>query len=329
MTIRRRARAPAVGVFDMKEIWMKRRSVSLLLAILMLLPAALTLADSAPVTITSEDVRGKVGDTVTVTLEIAIEPPKVGETMDSLQFELVYDSSALEFVDIQEVSQDRVSILGVQYMCAVSSGKGAVGFAAAAADGVSGSGVLFHARFKVLSAVSTMLTLKKVAYSFVTKSGTTQDRRQGGTINLGRITGQSVPTTAAPATPVTAENTQAPGSDATDEPRYPVTEVTLAPGASPTAEPTPADNDLLAYIVFGLFIVVAILICVVLTLMIVRRGRRSRMQYFEENDDMAEAQDVPEERYDEEPYDQEPYDDEPPEEDDDQPPIEIIRRIKK
>ena len=312
---------------------MQRRIASLLLAIL-LLPAAFSYADTAPVTITSEDVRGKVGDTVTVTVKIAIEPPKVGQTMDSLQFELVYDSSALEFVDIQEVSQDRIRIMGVEYMCSVSTKAGAVGFAAAAADGASGSGVLLHVRFKILSPVSTMLTLKKVAYSFVTKNGTTQDRRQGGTINLGRVTGQSVPTTV-PHASSAPRDTQEPGSSPTDEPRYPVTEVTLAPGASPTTEPAAADNDVLAYIVFGLFIVVAILICVVLTLMIVRRGQnKARMKFFEEDEDeeLSEAPEISEaeEPYEEELYDEGPYEEklleEPPE--DDEPPIEIIRRTK-
>ncbi len=136
---------------------MKRRILSVLLVILLLLPAAASHAAGAPVTITSEDVRGKVGDTVTATLKIVIEPPKLGQTMDSLQFELVYDSSALEFVDIQEVSQDRINILGSQYYCSVSSKTGAVSFTAAATDGATGSGVLMHVRFKILSAVSTML----------------------------------------------------------------------------------------------------------------------------------------------------------------------------
>ena len=291
------------------------------MAMLLLFPAAFAHGAITPVTITSEDVRGKVGDTVTATLKIAIEPPKLGQSMDSLQFELVYDSAALEFIDIQEVSQDRISILGAQYMCSVSSKAGAVGFSAAATDGASGSGVLMHVRFRILSAVSTMLVLKKVAYSFVTQNSTTQDRRQGGTINLGRITGQSVPNTIAPASPVPAD-TQPPTGVATDEPRFPVTEVTLAPGASPTAEPSQADNDILAYIVFGLFIVVAILICVVLTLMIVRRGQnKNRLKYFEEDED---------EEVTEEPEEFIPGEEELPEEaEEDEPPIQIIRRGKK
>ena len=300
---------------------MKRKIFAVLMAMLLLFPAAFAHGATTPVTITSEDVRGKVGDTVTATLKIAIEPPKLGQSMDSLQFELVYDSAALEFIDIQEVSQDRISILGAQYMCSVSSKAGAVGFSAAATDGASGSGVLMHVRFRILSAVSTMLVLKKVAYSFVTQNSTTQDRRQGGTINLGRITGQSVPNTIAPASPVPAD-TQPPTGVATDEPRFPVTEVTLAPGASPTAEPSQADNDILAYIVFGLFIVVAILICVVLTLMIVRRGQnKNRLKYFEEDED---------EEVTEEPEEFIPGEEELPEEaEEDEPPIQIIRRGKK
>ena len=311
----------------MKEIWMKRRILPILLVILLLLPTAFSRAATTPVAINSDDVRGKVGDTVTVALKIDIEPPKLGQIMDSLQFELVYDSSALEFVDIQEVSQDRISILGVQYMCSVSSKAGAVAFTAAAADGASGSGTLMHIRFRILSPVSTMLVLKKVAYSFVTKSGATQDRRQGGTINLGRITGQSAPATAAPASAMPAE-TQDPAVNATDQPRFPVTEVTLAPGASPTAEPTQGESDVLAYIVFGLFIIVAILICVVLTLMIVRRGQnKARKQFFEE--DEYEAPEEPEaDEPDAEALEYEKdlgYE----EADEDDPPIKIVRRGKK
>ena len=300
---------------------MKRRAVSIILVILLLLPAAFSRAATTPVTIDSEDVRGKVGDTVTVAFTIDIEPPKLGQTMDSLQFELVYDSSALEFVDIQEVSQDRISILGVQYLCSVSSKAGAVGFTAAATDGVTGSGTLMHVRFRILSAVSTMLVLKKVAYSFVAKNGTTQDRRQGGTINLGRVTGQSAPSTVAPASTAPA-NTQDPAADATDEPRFPVTEVTLAPGASPTAEPTQGESDILAYIVFGLFIIVAILICVVLTLMIVRRGRnKARMEFFEDDEDEETLEAPEEDEADGEALEYE-------ETEEDEPPIEIVRRGK-
>ncbi len=306
---------------------MKRKMLSLLLAVALLLPAATALAATAPVTITSEDVRGKVGDTVTATFKITIEPPKLGQTMDSLQFELIYDSSALEFVDIQEVSQERISILGTQYLCSVSSKAGAVGFAAAATEGATGSGVLMHVRFKILSAVSTTLVLKKVAYSFVTTSTGSSRGYTGGAMNLGRITGQSVPTTIAPSSPVPA-GTQEPAGIATDEPRFPVTEVTLAPGASPTEEPTQADNDILAYIVFGLFIVVAILICVVLTLMIVRRGQnKARVKFFEEDED-EEALEAPEEETDDEELleEEEPEEEEPEE---DEPLIEIVRRGKK
>ena len=158
-------------------------------------------------------------------------------------------------------------------------------------------------------------------------------------MNLGRVTGQTVPTTVAPYTSAPA-GTQQPTAVATNEPRFPVTEVTLAPGASPAPEPDAEDNDILAYIVFGLFIVVAILICVVLTLMIVRRGQnRARMKFFE--DDEAEASEAAEELYEEEsyegdpddgmPYEDEPYEDVPPREDagEDEPPIQIVRRVRK
>ena len=329
---------------------MKRRILSILLAALLLLPSALTAAATAPVTITSADVRGNVGDTVTVTLNIAIEPPKLGQTMDSLQFVLEYDSAALEYVGIQEVSQDRINILGTQYICNVTTKTGGVVFAASATNGASGSGTLMRVKFRILSAFSTMLVLKKVSYSFVTKNGTTQDRRQGGTINLGRITGQSVPTTVTPAfyTPDPFQ-TQDPVSTgyATDEPRFPVTEVTLAPGASPTATPEEGDSDILAYIVFGLFIVVAILICVVLTLMIVRRGK-NKSKYLEDDEGEQGSYDgYEEEYYEDDGY--EDYEEEPAprkkkqpeskkkkpakvsyeEDEDDEPPIRIVRRGKK
>lgn len=303
---------------------MKKRILAVFLMILLLLPAGLAQAATTPVTITSEDVQGKVGDTVTATLRIAIDPPKLNQTMDSLQFELVYDSSALEFVDIQEASQDRIKILGATYTCSVATKPGEVGFAAAATDGCSGSGVLMHIRFKILSPVSTMLVLKKVAYSFVTTSGTTQDRRQGGTINLGRITGQTAPATLSPSSPAPSD-TQSPVNGATKETMFPVTEVTLAPGTIPTAEPSQADNDILAYIVFGLFIIVAILICVVLTLMIVRRGQnKARVKFFEDDEEEAF-----EPMSEDESFDEVPEKNEEPEEDEDEPPIQIVRRGKK
>ena len=328
---------------------MKRMILSVLLAALLLLPSAITAAAAVPVTITSADVRGNVGDTVTATLNIAIEPPKLGQTMDSLQFVLEYDSAALEYVGIQEVSQDRISILGAQYTCNVTTKAGGVVFAASATKGASGSGTLMRVKFKILSAFSTMLVLKKVSYSFVNQSGTTQDRRQGGTINLGRITGQSVPTTVVPATyDPYANETPVPYSSElpTDAPRFPVTEVTLAPGASPTATPEEGDSDILAYIVFGLFIVVAILICVVLTLMIVRRGK-NKAKYLEDEEEQDAYEGYEEEYYEDgyEDYEEEPrpqkkkqttgkkkkpakvrYEED---EDEDEPPIRIVRRGKK
>ena len=302
---------------------MKRRLISVFMVVVLLLPLSFSAAASTPVVITSEDVRGKVGDTVTTTLNIVVEPPRLGSTMDSLQFVLEYDSSALEFVDIQEVSRDRINILGAQYSCTVTSKTGAVAFTAAASNGGTGSGVLMHIRFRILSAVSTMLVLKKVAYSFVTSNGKTQDRRQGGTVNLGRITGQSVPNTIAPSSPVPT-GTYVPANIATDEPRFPVTETTPIPGANPTAEPEQSDSDVLAYIVFGLFIVVAILVCVILTLMIVRRSQnKARVKYFEEDE---------EEEFFEEQGEDDPYDERMPleeDEEDDEPPIQIVRRTKK
>ena len=347
---------------------MKRRIFSVLLAVLLLIPWTFASAATAPVVITSEDVRGKVGDTVAVTLNVVVEPPKLNQTMDSLQFVLEYDSAALEYVSIQEVSQDRITILGAQYNCNVATNTGAVAFTAAASGGGTGSGVLMHVRFKILSAVSTMLVMKKVAYSFVTTSSGSQRGYTGGTVNLGRVTGQSAPATVAPATyapetfspdfqptdqsrfPVTLE----PGASPTDQPRFPVTEVTLEPGASPTEEPVEeGDSDILAYIVFGLFIVVAIMICVVLTLMIVRRGR-NKMQAellgddedeasFDEQDEPYEDYEYPEEEADERAYRRgyEDYEEEKPkrskkkkkpveyEDEEDEPPIQIVRTAKK
>ncbi len=306
---------------------MKRRIISLLFAALLLLPVSAARAAAAPVTITSEDVRGNVGDTVSVAINIVVEPPKLGQTMDSLQFVLEYDSAALEYVGIQELNQDRMNILGVQYTCSVTAKAGAVAYTAASSDGCSGSGVLMHVRFKILSAVSTMLVLKKVSYSFVTVSSGSQRGYTGGTINLGRITGQSVPTTIPPFTNAPA-NSQPPTAVSSDEPRFPVTEVTLAPGASPTPEPNSGDSDILAYIVFGLFIVVALLICVVLTLMIVRRGQnKARIKYFDDDEDEEDILTVPE--AEEEPYEEASLEEEPPEEEEDEPPIEIVRRGKK
>ena len=326
---------------------MKRRILSLIMVVMLLLPAAFSMAATTPVTITSDDIQGSVGDTVTVAINIAIEAPKLGQTMDSLQFVLEYDSAALEYLGIQEFSQDKIKILGSQYTCNVTTKAGAVAFAAAANGGATGSGVLMHVQFRLLSAVSTMLVLKKVSYSFVTTSSGSQRGYTGGTINLGRITGQSVPTTVAPTD--YAPETQSPADPSmlpTDEPRFPVTEVTLAPGANPTAEPEEGDNDVLAYIVFGLFIVVAIMICVVVTLMIVRRGKKKAQEEFFDDEDEYDEDDRYDDRYEEEEDDRayrrgyaeakekpQPkkkkkyveYDDY----DEDEPPIEIVRTGKK
>ena len=63
---------------------MKRRIISLLMAALLLLPISAAVAAGTPVTITSEDVRGSVGDTVTVAINMVVEPPKLGQIMDSI-----------------------------------------------------------------------------------------------------------------------------------------------------------------------------------------------------------------------------------------------------
>ena len=322
---------------------MKRRIFSLLLAVLLLIPWTFASAATAPVIITSEDVRGKVGDTVTATLNITVEPPKLNQTMDSLQFVLEYDSAALEFDGIQEVSGDRINILGAQFTCSVTTKTGGVAFSAAATSGASGSGTLMHVRFKILSAVSTMLVLKKVSYSFVTSGSGSQRGYTGGTLNLGRITGESVPTTIVPASYSPYDSPQpSPSASDSAEPRFPVTEVSPMPGASPEPQENEGDSDALAYIVFALFIVVAILICVVLTLMIVRRGRKAREALLEDEEDLSYEEDTfDEEDYSEDPYGDEPYEKPNPssrkksktiryeDEEDDEPPIQVVRRGKK
>ena len=193
---------------------MKRRIISLLMAALLLLPISAAVAAGTPVTITSEDVRGSVGDTVTVAINMVVEPPKLGQIMDSIQFVLEYDSAALEFVEIQGLSQDRLKIMGVEYLCNVTTKSGAVAFTAASSGGVSGSGTLMNVRFRIKSAVSTMLVLKKVSYSFITPSSGVQKSYTGGIVNLGRVTGQSVPNTIAPYTsaPVNSPSRSSPRS---------------------------------------------------------------------------------------------------------------------
>jgi len=328
---------------------MKRKLFSIALALLLLIPWTFASAATAPVSITSEDVRGKVGDTVAATLSIVVEPPKLGQTMDSLQFVLEYDSAALEYVGIQELSGDRINILGAQYTCSVTTKAGAVAFAASATGGGSGNGVLMHVRFKILSAASTMLVLKKVSYSFVTSSSGSQRAYTGGTLNLGRVTGETAPTTVAPASSSPYDSPQPSTPVDTAEPRYPVTEVSAMPGVTATPEEPGGESDTLAYIVFALFIIVAILICVVLTLMIVRRGRKAREQAFLEDADEIGYDD--EDTYDDEdPYDDGGFDEEPYEEpphkkqktgtgkkskpvsfepEEEEEPIQVVRRKKK
>lgn len=345
-------RSRAAQRMDIKEYRMKRRIFSILLAVLLLIPWTFASAATAPVVITSEDVRGKVGDTVAVTLNVVVEPPKLNQTMDSLQFVLEYDSAALEFDGIQEISGDKINILGAQFICSVTTKPGAVTFSAAATNGASGSGTLMHVRFRILSAVSTMLVLKKVSYSFVTNGSGSQRGYTGGTLNLGRITGESVPTTIVPASysPYDSPQPSTPVASDSAEPRFPVTEVSPVPGTSPEPEENSGDSDALAYIVFVLFIVVAILVCVVLTLMIVRRGRKARAEALLGDDEEDIDISYEEDEYGEDAYGDEPYEDEPyttkkkksgvhkkdkavryedGEDEDDEPPIQVVRRTKK
>lgn len=263
---------------------MNRRLVSLLLAVCLLLPWQTTFAASSPVSITSQDVTGQVGETVSVALQIAIEPPKLGQTMDSLQFSLEYDSSLLAFYDIQELYGDYINILGARYLCSVTPSMGRVAFAASASAGTNGSGTLMHVRFTVLSTGSAMLALKKVSYSFVTIGSETASQRTytGGAMNLGYVKGESNPF-ASPSTSAVAESSEEPAQ--TEPPRYPVTEITDSPPTSPSPTPAAQRGDALAYMMFGLFLLVAVLICVLLTLMIVRRGRRRSTLLLEEDEE--------------------------------------------
>lgn len=250
-----------------------KRGIVCILIILLLLPLGIARAVTTPVEIRSDDIQGNVGDTVSVPLLIAIEPPKLGQTMDSLQFDLTYNSDILEYVDIQEVSGDYINILGARYMCSVTPSMGNVAFAAAATSGTNGSGTLMHVRFKVLSAGSTMLALKKVSYSFVTVSSETASQRTytGGTINLGYVTGERNTLPSPSASP-----SASPVPTGEPSPQFPIGEASAQPGASPTAAPQQKKGDALAYVMFGLFLLMAILICVILTLMIVRRSQRRR-----------------------------------------------------
>lgn len=157
-----------------------KKALAFVCAALLLIAASLSMGETEPLTFSSEEVKGAVGDIVTVPVSLAMTPPAADATMDAVQFSLKYDASAVECVGIERDANGYTSdILNADYTCAYNVMEGEIIFAAYSTIGRVASGLLVSLQFKILSGTGSGVALTNIVYSFYNKtSGDQQVYRQ-------------------------------------------------------------------------------------------------------------------------------------------------------
>jgi hypothetical protein len=178
--------------------------------------------------------------------------------VDSVQFDLNYDSTALEFV-----SMTPGDLFAAQYTVANSDVPGRIRIACASALGLEGAGTLLTLRFRLLSdtgsavnITSGIVTRVDADYNQTTAYVAIGD---GGVTVGSAALPQAAVTPWIPATPVP---TPTPTPEVTATPEQPSVTLTTAPEA--TAAPETGLNPSVYYIGGGLLLVVAVLVAVLL-----------------------------------------------------------------
>ncbi len=230
--------------------------MALLLAVLFVSPAQAHAEDES-VMIQVDTVSGEAGGQID--LPVLLDNC-VG--VDSVQFDLNYDSAVLEFV-----SMTPGDLFPAQYTVANSDVPGRVRIACASALGLEGAGTLLTLRFRLLgetgSAVavtSGIVTRVDADYNQTTAYVAIQD----GGVTLGE---SPLPAPAVtPWVPATPVPTPSPTPEITATPEVTVVPESAAPAAE-TAEPTVASslNPMVLYIGGGLLLAVVLLVVILVS----------------------------------------------------------------
>lgn len=191
------------------------------------------------------------------------------EHVDSIEFNLNYDASALSVVSVTPGN-----LFPAEYCVSNSDTPGYISIACACRDGLEGSGTLLTVRFEVLSETGSALTVtthKSGEYAEEVISYIDEDYNQyfsyvaveNGSVTVGALEAPEPLVT--PWIPVTPVPTPSPTPEATE---VPVASVQLDEAEAATPEPAAeargiADVDPIAYIVVGaLFVILVVLIVI-------------------------------------------------------------------
>lgn len=187
--------------------------------------------------------------------------------VDSVQFDLNYDSAALEFVNMTPGD-----LFAAQYTIANSDVPGRVRIACASALGLEGAGTLLTLRFRLISDTGSAVS---VTSGIVTRVDADYNQSkayvaiQDGGVTAGTAALPApavtpwVPATPVPTPSPTPEITPTPELTAAPEPEAPATATSAPTGISGL-------NPMVLYIGGGLLLAVVILVVILLS----RRGRK-------------------------------------------------------
>ncbi len=232
---------------------------ALLLSLLLAMPAH-SLAEEGSVSIQVGEAGGESGETVDL-------PVLLGACagVDSVQFDLNYDSAALEFV-----SMTPGDLFAAEYTVINADVPGRIRVACAGALGLEGAGTLMTLRFRLLSDAGSVVSITS---GIVTRVDA--DYRQSAayvTISDGGVTAGGAPLPQAvvtPWVPATPEPTPTPEPTATATPSPAATENPAPQTAASLAKSLPAAAY---YVGGGLLGAIAVLAVILVLLRKKRRG---------------------------------------------------------
>lgn len=251
---------------------MKKRVLAFAFALLLLLLSPLAWevarAEETLVALSAATVEGVSGEEVDVSLTLA-----ECEAVDSLQFHLNYDATALKPVRVTAGS-----VFPAEYCVTNLAEPGRVRAACASAEGVSAedSGTLMIITFSVLSGTGSALSFSDVVVTRV-DSEYNQTRAYLSVTDGGvTVGGAALP---APVTTPWVAETPVPTPSPTPEPTPEPTPVVFAdPTPAPTVTPAPAATDraLLPYLIVGVFAVLATAAIVIILVSGSKTSKRKR-----------------------------------------------------
>lgn len=184
-----------------------KKSIGIVLAIIMICSLATSaFADEGPATFTSDAVSGSVGETVVVYINIS-HNMAAGATINSMQFEIRYDSSAVKFAGLLLDDNNRlISDFFVNGSPLTNfDQQDTLLFAWADATGTDTQGVLLGLKFEILTTAGSALTINEMGYSTLASTSAEMVSYSSDPIVLGGVSvGSNQAPTPAPENVATA-----------------------------------------------------------------------------------------------------------------------------